>query len=98
VLFAWVDLHDLRAVLELSLTEVQGSWMKERMYRAQEEVSLFGKAIVNLCEEMNARRHPSKLCCSKDYAQLFKFAPSLGPENAHGWRCWECGSVAGACR
>ncbi|KAJ8587945.1 hypothetical protein M405DRAFT_863331 [Rhizopogon salebrosus TDB-379] len=75
VLFAWVDLYDLRSVLEVSLsvaaTEAQFHrethtvshlrasryLMEERMYRAQMEVSLFGKALVNLCEEMNARRH-----------------------------------------
>ncbi|KAG1843992.1 hypothetical protein C8R48DRAFT_818724 [Suillus tomentosus] len=34
------------------------SLMEERMYRAQMEVSLFSKAIANLCEELKARYCP----------------------------------------
>lgn len=51
------------------------------MYRAQMELSLFGKAIVNLCEEMNARCHAGKPCSTKDYVQLFKFVPSFPPRS-----------------
>ncbi|KAG1837204.1 hypothetical protein C8R48DRAFT_680367 [Suillus tomentosus] len=32
--------------------------MEERMYRAQMEVSLFSKAIANVCEELNTQYHP----------------------------------------
>ncbi|KAG1889090.1 uncharacterized protein F5891DRAFT_987469 [Suillus fuscotomentosus] len=46
VLFGWVDPLDLIAVLQ-------------RMYRAQLEVSLFSKAIANLCEELKTRCCPS---------------------------------------
>jgi hypothetical protein len=81
VLFAWVDLYDLVAVLELSLSEVakkaqllqekelrkislrEGRYlMEEMLYRAQMEVSLFSKAIVNLCEEVHAISNPRKAC------------------------------------
>jgi len=31
-------------------------FMEEMMYRAQMEVSLFSKAIANLCEELNTRK------------------------------------------
>ncbi|KAG1806054.1 hypothetical protein EV424DRAFT_1350875 [Suillus variegatus] len=34
-------------------------FMEEMMYRAQMEVSLFSKAIVNLCKELNARNQPA---------------------------------------
>ncbi|KAG1756960.1 hypothetical protein EDD22DRAFT_850356 [Suillus occidentalis] len=34
------------------------SFMEQRMYRAQIEVSLFSKAIANLCEELNTRSQP----------------------------------------
>ncbi|KAG2357922.1 hypothetical protein BDR07DRAFT_1490113 [Suillus spraguei] len=33
-------------------------FMEQRMYRAQIEVSLFSKAIANLCEELNTRSQP----------------------------------------
>jgi len=35
--------------------------MEQRMYRAQIEVSLFSKAIANLCEELNTRSQPGEL-------------------------------------
>ncbi|KAG1891574.1 uncharacterized protein F5891DRAFT_1197747 [Suillus fuscotomentosus] len=34
-------------------------YMEERMYRAQMEVTLFNKAIANLCEEFNTKCRPS---------------------------------------
>ncbi|KAG2357924.1 hypothetical protein BDR07DRAFT_1379755 [Suillus spraguei] len=34
-------------------------YMEERMYHAQMEVTLFTKAITNLCEEFNTKCHPS---------------------------------------
>lgn len=37
-------------------------FMEQRMYCAQIEVSLFSKAIANLCEELNARSQPGDLC------------------------------------
>jgi hypothetical protein len=37
-------------------------FMEQRMYRAQIEVSLFSKAIANLCEELNTRSQPGELC------------------------------------
>jgi hypothetical protein len=36
-------------------------FMEQRMYRAQIEVSLFSKAIANLCEELNTRSQPGEL-------------------------------------
>lgn len=36
--------------------------MEERMYRAQMEVTLFSKAIANLCEELNTKCLPCKPC------------------------------------
>jgi hypothetical protein len=117
VLFAWVDLHDLRVVLEVSLSEVATeaqfhrethtaidlrkecqNLMRERKYRAQMEVSLFGMAIVNLCEEMNARYHAGKPYCTKDYVQLFKFVLSFQPryEVAHNPRSGVYGSMPSA--
>jgi hypothetical protein len=38
------------------------SFMEQRMYHAQIEVSLFSKAIANLCEELNTRSQPGELC------------------------------------
>jgi hypothetical protein len=38
-------------------------YMEERMHRAQMEVTLFNKAIANLCEEFNTKCRP----CSKPY-------------------------------
>jgi hypothetical protein len=86
VLFAWVDLLDLIAVLQVSLRVVameklfqqeeltcvsfllRGGrcYMEERMYRAQMEVTLFSKAIANLCEELNTKYLPCKLCCFRN--------------------------------
>ncbi|KAG2113292.1 hypothetical protein BD769DRAFT_1673831 [Suillus cothurnatus] len=42
-------------------------FMEQRMYRAQIEVSLFSKAIANLCEELNTRSQPV----------LWRFGPNL---------------------
>jgi hypothetical protein len=88
VLFAWVDLLDLIAVLQVSLRVVameklfqqeeltrvsfllRGGrcYMEERMYRAQMEVTLFSKAIANLCEEFNTKCRPCKPCCLRGAA------------------------------
>jgi hypothetical protein len=46
------------------------------MDQAQVEVSLFSNAIVNLCEELNGRCHPSELHCLKDHVQHSKFVHS----------------------
>jgi hypothetical protein len=89
VLFAWVDLHDLVAVLELGLSEIakkvqllqekevhkislgEGRYlMEERLYRAQMEVSLFNKAIVNLCEEVHAISNPREACFLKRLSDI----------------------------
>jgi hypothetical protein len=43
-------------------------YMEERMYRAQMEVTLFSKAIANLCEEFNTKRHPCKPYCLRNDA------------------------------
>lgn len=40
--------------------------MEERMYRAQMEVSLFSKAIANLCEELKTKCRP----CKSRYLQM----------------------------
>ncbi|KAG2357861.1 hypothetical protein BDR07DRAFT_1379813 [Suillus spraguei] len=37
-------------------------FMEQRMYCTQTEVSLFSKAIVNLCEELNTRNQPASWC------------------------------------
>jgi len=53
--------------------------MEERMYRAQMEVSLFSKAMVNLCEEITTRCRPCERH-SQDYIQPF---PAFGPKMLH---------------
>jgi hypothetical protein len=45
-------------------------YMEERMYRAQMEVTLFSKAIANLCEEFNMKSRPCKSCCFRNDARL----------------------------
>ncbi|KAG1841728.1 hypothetical protein C8R48DRAFT_679203 [Suillus tomentosus] len=54
-------------------------FMEQRMYRAQIEVSLFSKAIANLCEELNARSQPVS----------WRFEPNLTllAVNAVGYAC-----------
>jgi len=42
--------------------------MEERMYRAQMEVTLFSKAIANLCEKFNTKHHPCKPYCLRNDA------------------------------
>ncbi|KAG1901494.1 uncharacterized protein F5891DRAFT_979333 [Suillus fuscotomentosus] len=46
--------------------------MEEMMYRAQMEVSLYSKAIVNLCEELDARNQPASGCLHPNLAWLLK--------------------------
>ncbi|OAX31322.1 hypothetical protein K503DRAFT_860792 [Rhizopogon vinicolor AM-OR11-026] len=108
VLFAWVDLHDLRAVLEASLNGVtaetqfhretptvfhlRGSryLMEERMYRAQMELSLFSKAIVNLCEEMNTRcpvpSHLDPEVLTTKTVRYMRACQAPVPVSLHGFR------------
>jgi hypothetical protein len=57
-------------------------FMEERMYRAQTEVSLFSKAMVNLCEEMTTRCRPREHR-SQDYIQYSKPFLAFGPKMSH---------------
>ncbi|KAG2122894.1 hypothetical protein BD769DRAFT_1670529 [Suillus cothurnatus] len=56
VLLGSVDLHDLITLLDMSLREIatrQQLQPEERVGQAQMEVSLFSKAMANLCEQLD---------------------------------------------
>jgi hypothetical protein len=61
--------------------------MEERMYRAQMEVSLFSKAMANLCEQLDTTSNTTdsrELFCSKGRAKksiLFLATSCLAPNN-----------------
>ncbi|OAX39275.1 hypothetical protein K503DRAFT_769662 [Rhizopogon vinicolor AM-OR11-026] len=64
--------------------------MEERVYRAQMELSLFGKAIVNLCEEMSARSrassHPNLKVLTTDTVRYMGACQAPSPVNLHCFR------------
>ncbi|KAG2111843.1 hypothetical protein DEU56DRAFT_985301 [Suillus clintonianus] len=53
-----IPLHQEEENCSVFLQRGGRCFMEHRMYRAQIEVSLFSKAIANLCEELNTRNQP----------------------------------------
>lgn len=65
--------------------------MKERMHRAQMEVSLFSIAMMNFCEALNTTSHSREPCCSKNNIWRSKFVPShMAKDAVHGEHCQVC--------
>jgi len=64
--------------------------MEERMHGAQMELSLFGKALANLCEEMNARchaaSHPDLKILTTDTIRYMGVCQAPSPVNLHCFR------------
>lgn len=90
-----MSLHEVARETQLqegegyTISHLRGNrcFMEERMYRAQMEVSLFSKAMVNLCEEMTTRCRTLERC-SQGYVQYSFLAfgsKMLHPTKAVGY-------------